>query len=137
LTTRIFADSQQVSTTSGLASILADHFLKAPIPFLKLIGIKLARVWYGSDANKYDKFSLEIQIPYMIIWVMSAVVFIKKNFFKLFLLVLPLVVYFWAMTIVGMPLLRYMVPVISLLFIFVPALFSNIANERIIDEQHC
>jgi len=128
LAQQILTDSQSISSTKEQFEILSYYLIKEPIPFLKLIIIKLSRTWYGSDTNTYDQYSLTIQVFYLVLIGLSAYISArnKNNKYFLFKISVPSLIYFWVMTIVGMPLLRYMVPVISLTFLFVPAFIQII-----------
>jgi 4-amino-4-deoxy-L-arabinose transferase-like glycosyltransferase len=134
LTQQILDDSLEVSSSGEQFLILWDHFQEEPVSFLKLMLIKLGRVWYGSDTNKYDRFSLIIQVFYLLLFILSAYLAGRKTAQGGFLLraILPCLFYFWGMTILGMPLLRYMVPVISLLFLLTPAWIQSLPAARML-----
>jgi hypothetical protein len=130
LSQQILDDSRKATTTSEHFIILISNFRKAPIPFVRLILIKLCRVWYGSDTNNYDRYSFMVQALYLLLLGLSAYISAKNisNGCLLFQITIPSLIYFWLMTILGMPLLRYMVPAISLLFLFVPAFIQFIPS---------
>jgi ABC-type Co2+ transport system permease subunit len=82
---------------------------------------KAARSWYGSESRTFETWVLVIQVfylPFIVLGApkMSAGDRQQRNFV---LIATATILYFWAMTtFVGLPLLRYLVPPISLVLIF-------------------
>ena len=87
---------------------------------LQLVFFKLVRSWYGMYSQRSETLVLLLQCPYLILMATGYVVVIKRaQRFKsssLFLSVIP--AYFLGMSMLVMPLLRYMVPAIAFLMPF-------------------
>ncbi len=98
-----------------------NHELKnKPISFFKLIGIKITRAWYATSQMWHEKEILTVQLFYLAFAVLGLVHVFKKNKEKIkyILLLLVIIFFFWGMTIIALSILRYMVPVMGLVFIF-------------------
>jgi 4-amino-4-deoxy-L-arabinose transferase-like glycosyltransferase len=112
----------KLKTLGDVASVLAENLLIRPVAVLKLFFIKLGRSWYGTDSQKFEGPILFIQGFYLLliiwgtykVWKMSLIT--KKLILGIWLIVF----YFWGMCIMSLTLLRYMGPVIGLLFLFLP-----------------
>lgn len=124
---RISDQSSPDSSFSGLASVVAQQVASEPITAGKLLATKVARSWYGTDSGRGELAILIVNLLYLtpIIWstrriwrggvtdrlfVISAVLF---------------TLYFWGMTVLGLSIFRYMLPVMPLLFMLGGAAFAN------------
>jgi hypothetical protein len=99
---------------------------------MKLLLLKLARSWYGTDSQRFEKPTLFIQLAYLalVAWgIWSA--WKPGGLDRVFLIGALLIVgYFWGMTFMALSILRYMVPVIALLFVLVGAGFQVKQQSR-------
>ena len=84
----------------------------------KTLWVKATRSWYATESLRYEKALAALQAPYLI-----AVFFGLIGLFRAgpgarsaFWIVLAVSLYFWAMTILVLSILRYMVPAMALLF---------------------
>jgi 4-amino-4-deoxy-L-arabinose transferase-like glycosyltransferase len=114
-------------TTSGLAAVLWEEMRRDPIPVLKLLGLKLIRSWFGTDSQRLEGPIVLIQIAYLSLVVAATVVCWRRRgrMRILSLAVWATTLYFWAMTWTSMSIVRYMVPVMGLLFLLIPALMAR------------
>ncbi|NOT56346.1 MAG: hypothetical protein HOP18_17245 [Deltaproteobacteria bacterium] len=110
----------ELGTSGEIVWFLAEQCEQRPFSVLRLLGWKMARAWYGTDAqHKGEQWILAIQVGYLFLiawggyhlWY-SGHVGREWIFFSSMV-----VLYFWAMTTISLSILRYMVPVTGLLFV--------------------
>jgi 4-amino-4-deoxy-L-arabinose transferase-like glycosyltransferase len=111
----------ELKSPGSIASFLLAKARAEPIGIAELVVTKAARSWYGSESRTFETWVLVIQVFYLPFIVLGAREMSggdrqQRNFL---LIVTATTLYFWAMTtFVGLPLLRYLVPPISLVLIF-------------------
>jgi hypothetical protein len=88
--------------------------------------MKLVRAWYGTDSQRMERYILLIQAVYLALLGWAAWMAWWKGGEKrrLAIIVLAVVATFWAMSVLALPLVRYMVPAIGLLFVLLPSVFG-------------
>ena len=111
---------QNLKTTPSILRFLITQARVKPIAVLELFSLKAVRSWYGSESHRFEKAVAIIQLcylPFVVLGLRRAWKGSRKQ--RNFVIVaLGIVVYFWAMTVfTALPLLRYMVPAVSLLII--------------------
>ena len=97
-----------------------------PLGVAKLFLLKVARSWYGTDSLRKEAWILLLQLTYLfpLIWCVRKV-WLQGGMRRRFALgVLVMVMYFWAMSVIGTSLLRYTVPVTGLIFVLMSGAFS-------------
>jgi 4-amino-4-deoxy-L-arabinose transferase-like glycosyltransferase len=112
----------QMQTLGDVAVIMGKYLVEKPAVVIKLFLVKAARSWYASDSGRFEMPVLFAQIAYGFFMLTASVLAWRhcdRSHFPL-ILVGCVVVYFWLMTITVLSIVRYMVPAISLLFLFVP-----------------
>lgn len=127
----ILTSSGNLTSTGDVGSLVADKAREQPFTVLKLFAIKAARSWYGTDSTRYELWILLLQVPYIVLalpgmrrayrqggWLRSMALFFAV-----------LVVYFWITSILVLSILRYMLPAMGLLMVFLGGYF---AKERVI-----
>lgn len=120
---------QETGTTSGALSVMTEEARRAPVAFIKLMLIKLARSWYGIDSRVLEMPTLLLQALYLSFSVWGSVYawqqggMLRRMTAGNWLIAL----YFWAMTFLVIPLLRYMVPVMGLLMLALPGVYLSLA----------
>jgi hypothetical protein len=105
----------------------------------KLLTLKAARSWYGTDSGRYENGIMLLQILFSVPVLWGSLVCWKQGGIArhLAIVVWALVLYFWAMTILVFSMLRYMVPAIGLLAMTIPAAFigaRDAKKEQIVDD---
>jgi 4-amino-4-deoxy-L-arabinose transferase-like glycosyltransferase len=108
-------------------SVIAGKLLSQPLPAAKLFAIKAVRSWYGTDSGRFETPIILIQGIYLVVilwcswaaWKRESLA--KESVIGIWLIVL----YFWGMTVLALSIVRYMVPVMGLLFVLLPAPFVN------------
>lgn len=122
----------ETATTGGVFRVMAEEARAAPVAFGKLMLMKLARSWYGIDSRMLELPTLLIQGVYLIFIVWGTVYCWRQggalrrmtggNWL--------IVGYFWGMTFLVVPLLRYMAPVMGLLMLTLPGVYYSFAAWR-------
>jgi 4-amino-4-deoxy-L-arabinose transferase-like glycosyltransferase len=124
----------ELSTTGSMIRFVADRYPERPGAVIKLLLLKAGRSWHGTQAQWYEQAIAAIQIPYLLlvvvgIWVCwSRFPARRRDYIPLILLTTG---YLWAMSILVLPILRYMVPAISLLLVPAAALLERFLPRRI------
>jgi hypothetical protein len=124
----------ELSTTGSMIRFVADRYPERPSAVIKLLLLKAGRSWYGTQAQWYERVIAAIQIPYLLlvsvgIWVCwSRFPARRRDYIPLILLTTG---YMWAISILVLPILRYMVPAISLLLVPAAALLERFLPRRI------
>lgn len=122
----------ETTTTAGALTVIGEEARAAPVAFAKLMVIKLARSWYGIDSRMLEMPTLLLQITYVILILWGSVYSwrrggaLRRMTGGNWLIVL----YFWGMTFLVIPLLRYMVPVMGLLMLALPGVYLSLAERR-------
>jgi 4-amino-4-deoxy-L-arabinose transferase-like glycosyltransferase len=134
----IYDASSNITSSSALLNLIFQAFEKTPITFLKFIFIKLMRSWYGTDTGSLDRYILFIQIPYLMCILISGYLIVRHHFIQksYFYYVVPILLYFLLMTLVGMPLVRYLLPVFPLLFLLIPVLINGKISKRLCKREY-
>jgi hypothetical protein len=118
----IQAGYQELHTMGDVASALTEQARQHPAAVAKLFLLKAARSWYATDTQRREGYLMLIQAIYLLPVMVGVGVAWRMggNARLLVLFVVPLTVYFWAMTIVVLSIVRYMVPAMGLLFLLTP-----------------
>lgn len=109
-----------LSSSGKLSQFFAQELINRPIPFLKLIGLKLVRSWYATSQQWWEDKILLVQSIYLITGI-GGIIYgmrIYKDRIRSIILLLSIIFYFWAMTFVNISLLRYLMPAMGLVIIF-------------------
>jgi hypothetical protein len=124
-----------LASLPGLASLLAEEARRRPAGMAELFALKAARSWYGTDSGLREGWIVPVQILYVALGAagVRATWHAGPAARRLAVLVVTLVLYFWAVTIAVLSIARYMVPAVGLLCTVVPAVLARHARR---DEQH-
>jgi 4-amino-4-deoxy-L-arabinose transferase-like glycosyltransferase len=103
-----------------------------PVGVVGLMGMKLLRAWYGTDSQRLDRYIALLQLVYLLVLVRGGWVAWKAGGERrrLVVVVMVVVAYFWLMSALALPLVRYMVPAIGLGFLLVPVLAEKGETRR-------
>jgi 4-amino-4-deoxy-L-arabinose transferase-like glycosyltransferase len=112
---------EEISTLSDFTPIISREFRSHPVAVTKLLLLKAARSWYGTDSQRLEGPILLIQLAYLLLVAWGAWSAWKRGGLQRRFVIgaLLMVVYFWGMTFLVLSILRYMVPVVGLLFVLV------------------
>jgi len=100
---------------------LKDQFVKAPRPFLKLVTLKARRAWYGTDRQdpRQEAFNLVLVLAYLTFAAAGLREYLRRSGDRFMLVLFSMIVVgHLAMTTLVLSILRYMSPVLALLFVF-------------------
>ena len=108
-----------------LVSILTEKLRTAPLTVAKRFSLKAARSQHGTNSGWFEKTIMPIQAVYLmlILWASRAAWRHGGRAVELTMCAWLVTAYCWAMTVMVLSMLRYMVPVMGLLFVLIPAVF--------------
>ena len=121
------------STRIGFIKFFSKELIINPIPVLKLIAIKLARSWYATSQQWWEVKILLVQLLYLIPGLTGLIYLIKKQKDKIIYIsfILSIIFYFWVITFFNVSIMRYMVPVMGLIMIFLAVAIDIVINKLI------
>ena len=116
----------EVNTTKQVVAWLAKQTVDHPVTVLKIFGYKLARSWYGTDSRRNETSILLLHLPLLFLAIVGGVRAWRRggSYRELVLFVLALILISWFMAVTVASLVRYMMPVMGLLFLLLPAAFG-------------
>ncbi len=122
----------QVSSVGALVRFLASEARQRPLAVARLMFLKARRAWYGTNAQWLESGTAAVQIVYLALAVAGLVLLIRsgdavRRGFAAF--AVATVLYFWGMAVLVLPLLRYMIPAMSLLMVLIAVLCRWVANR--------
>jgi 4-amino-4-deoxy-L-arabinose transferase-like glycosyltransferase len=117
-------------STGRIGSFLRDAAVERPLTAAKLYALKVVRCWYATFTVRFEKYSAAIQLPYVVLAAYGLAGAWRRGgpARDLALITVLIVLYFWAMTVLVVSVLRYMMPVMALLMVFVAAGVHSIAS---------
>ena len=126
----------QLKNTADVFNYVIQEFKENPKTMMKLYIIKAVRSWYATTRMWYESYILPIQIFYLVLGVTGIICAFKqyneKKFFVLFFI--AMIFYFWAITVMVVSVLRFMIPPMGLVLIFaaipIDRLLSRLAFYR-------
>jgi hypothetical protein len=126
------ANQRNLTTTAEIAKFTFNETARHPLAMAELFAIKSARAWYASDSQRFEEISAMVQVPYILLflcalWHSRAQGGVTRafTFFTFFF-----VIYFWAMTILALSIVRYMLPAMALIVMFPAHLLTSIYFRR-------
>src|SRR5437870_5614224 len=133
LTEDAVAHAKQLRTTTSIANFMVAQIREKPEAVVRLFLLKAVRSWYGSESHTRETWVVVIQLFYLPFVVFGVgTVWRGGRQQKNFLLVaMAITLYFWTMTaITALAILRYMVPVVSLLMVFAAVALAALAIQH-------
>jgi hypothetical protein len=126
---RAMTERPSMKTASNMVGFVANEAERNPKGFAELILMKLYRPWYSTYARRHDWLNLAYQLVYMPLGVAGMVLGLRRYRSQAFWIAFlgSLVLYFWGMAFLVIPLFRYLVPPMTFVMIF-----SAIAVESIV-----
>ena len=119
----IQAQYQSLRTLGDVLEVVREQAREYPIGVAKLFAIKALRSWYATDSHTREKLVLAIQTIFLAPVIAGAIVAWRRGGWRsrfLLMLAVSVTLYFWAMTILVLSIIRYMVPAMGLLFVLAP-----------------
>jgi 4-amino-4-deoxy-L-arabinose transferase-like glycosyltransferase len=113
----------QAQSIGGLLSILLQEAAQNPPGAFQLMGLKLARSWYGTESARLEGFNLVVQAAYLMAVIWGGITVWRSGQAQRHYLIFALAIglYFWLMTVAVLSILRYMVPVMGVLMPLISA----------------
>lgn len=123
---------REMNTLGGVVEVVMEEAGQDPMAFAKIIGIKATRSWYGIDSRQFEGATLAIQLIYLGLSAWGSWYALRRggNLRHLVAGNWLVAAYFWAMTMLVVPLLRYTLPVMGLLMVALPGVYYAIAEAR-------
>jgi hypothetical protein len=115
------AHHDEIRTTGQMGAFVLRAAGERPGTVVKLYALKASRAWYATYTVRYEKFSAAIQVPYLVLAAWGLILAWRRGVAPRTwaTITLLLVLYFWVMTLAVVSIVRYMMPALSLLMIFV------------------
>ncbi len=114
-----------METYKDVADFMGGEWQRSPAAVFKLLFIKAARCWYGTDSGHHERAAMFVQAVYLIL--LSAI--FAKAFFAgpktVFASFVVILFYFWGMALCVLPVYRYLFPAFGILFTAVPVLLPR------------
>ena len=106
-------------TSRPLLGYLAQQFAEQPNLMMRLVAVKMCRAWFGTNEQWFEGRILALELPYLglAVWGAAAMLKLGPSQRGFVILVLLVLVYFWAMTVMALSIVRYMLPVLGLFMI--------------------
>ncbi|MBI3335403.1 MAG: glycosyltransferase family 39 protein [Candidatus Portnoybacteria bacterium] len=114
-------------SSKAIISLLFQEVRTHPISLGKLLVLKLLRAWYATYGMWWEKELFLLQLPYLLTAGMGIYLSLKRppSFPLGRSLLLMVVFYFWALTFLGISIVRYMVPAMAFLMGFSALFIKN------------
>ena len=121
--------TEDLNSGIKIFKFLVQELINRPVTLIKLMGLKLARSWYATSQQWWEREILAVQILYLVTGIGGIVYGIKaaKDKTRDIILLLAVIFYFWGISFINVSILRFMIPVMGLVIIF-----SAIAVNRLI-----
>lgn len=117
----VWENRHSLPTTGSMLQFVADRFADEPWAVTKLLLLKARRAWYATQAQWYENVSAAVQIPYLLLILLGIYEGFRRPPSPAARTYLAMAVlttlYMWAMTLLVLPILRYMVPAVALLML--------------------
>jgi len=132
LQVRLAAETSSIHDSGGLVEAVWQNARREPLAAFKMLLIKAARSWYGTDSGRLDMALLAIQIPYLAVLAASGVAFWHRHAEQrlLWFMLVGYLVYSWIVTIGVLSIARYMTPAIGLLFVLAPSILEAVRRRK-------
>ena len=127
------AKGESLLTIPQVLQFLGTELVEEPLAFFKLIGLKILRSWYATSQMWWEGRILLVQLVYLSSGLAGLIYSLRryKEKIKEIIFMLAVISYFWALAIIALSILRYMVPAMGLVFIF-SAIFAVALIERLV-----
>lgn len=114
-----------LNSFTDVFNFYAEELIEKPGQTLRFIFFKLGRGWYGTDSEKYEKWILFIQMPYLLLGLYGILTSLRQKL-PYIGFILIVIIYFWLVSFSVLSIVRYMIPALGLLMIFVAYALENI-----------
>jgi 4-amino-4-deoxy-L-arabinose transferase-like glycosyltransferase len=123
----IYIQAERLESFPTIFNTLVAEARSRPVGLLQLFLIKAGRSWYGTNSGRGEVLIQLVQIPYILLICVAFVLNCRKKANRFLAVTIgSLILYFWAMTILVLSILRYMVPVFAFAFLFTPEVLPGL-----------
>ena len=128
----VLDNENEFESPGDVVRFMAATFASKPVPVVKIFLLKVARAWYATDSQRYEKPLALLQAPYLLLALAGLVLAWRSRGRRRAAsqFTLLLVLYFWFMAMLALTMLRYMTPVMALLMIFAALPLGKILRVR-------
>ena len=118
----VTAKRRELQSLNDIVRVLQTEWQVNPLAVVKLLALKAARSWYATDSGRFESLILLVQLGYLALILRGSWMAWQQggNTRGIMVGIWLLTLYFWAMTIMALSILRYMVPVLGLLVVLIP-----------------
>ena len=119
---------RKLHTTGDIIGFWKDAFSDHPVEAIELVWWKAKRSWYGTDSQRDEEVYMEwIHGFYILLSVAGAVILWRgAGSGRRWLAVSGLILlYYWAMTTAVLSILRYMLPAVAIMFVWLAAFLDH------------
>ncbi len=126
-----FANAEHGGSPTTILQILVRETRRRPVAVSKLVCLKLARSWYGTDSLRFEHLILLVQSFYLPLLLYAGWKSWRSGLAGRLatLSIGSQIACFWGMTFLVIPLLRYMTPVEGLAFVLLPAALPRLRED--------
>jgi 4-amino-4-deoxy-L-arabinose transferase-like glycosyltransferase len=124
-----YAQYDQLDSYGAIARAMLAESGRHPAGMAGLVVLKLVRAWYGTDSQRLEGYIAVIQLVYLALlawaWYVARCAGGERK--RLAFIVASILILFWCMSVLALPLVRHMVPAIGMAFVLLPA-----AREKVV-----
>ncbi len=126
-------EGSSLTTVGAIARTVGSLALQHPVAATKLLAIKAARSWYGTDSQSNETPIIVIQLLYLPLcaWALWRARRSESGVRVLGAALGWLAVYFWCATVAVLPVVRYSATSVVLLFALWPVLLRGASTEPV------
>ncbi|MGD9901855.1 MAG: ArnT family glycosyltransferase [Vicinamibacterales bacterium] len=118
----IQADYHDLRSPADVGRAVWGQLQERPVAVGELFLLKAARSWYGTDSHQREGAVAAILLVYLVPVIVGTFVAWQAgaDARRLAVGIAAIVLYFWAMTVLVLSIVRYMLPALGLLFVLAP-----------------
>ena len=119
-------------TSTELLNLIAIEAAKEKLGAFQLVGMKILRAWFGTDSHTYEASAATLIVFYGLLILGGFIGALRQRLVSIPVaaLLVGLTLYFWSLSVLFEPLVRYMVPHLGLLFVVIPGLWRPNSNKN-------
>ena len=119
-------------TSTELLNLIAIEATKEKLGAFQLVGMKILRAWFGTDSHTYEASAATLIVFYGLLILGGFIGALRQRLVSIPVaaLLVGLTLYFWSLSVLFEPLVRYMVPHLGLLFVIIPGLWRPNSNKN-------
>lgn len=131
----LYEKREQARSAQDIIDIMWREAKAHPGAMAELCLLKLGRSWYGTDSLRYEKFTLLVQLVYLVLlgWAVLMACRAGAEQRQFVVVLLCLTFYFWCLTFIALSIVRYMIPAIILYFALLPGIARS--KQRVISTR--